>query len=41
MTLTFENILVSKATGAGQNIFQEFFVRKLTPKIPNYGPSKP
>jgi hypothetical protein len=24
-----------------QNIFQEFFVRKLTPKIPNYELSKP
>jgi hypothetical protein len=41
MTLTFENFLIDKATGAAQNIFQEFVVRKLTPKIPNYNSSKP
>jgi hypothetical protein len=41
ITLTFENVLVGKAVGAGQNIFQEFFLRKLTPRLPNYGTSKP
>lgn len=41
MTLTFENILIGKATGAAQNIFQEFFIRKLTPRIPDYGSQKP
>jgi hypothetical protein len=41
MSLTFENFLIDKATGAAQNIFQEFVVRKLTPKLPNYKPSKP
>ena len=41
MTLTFENFFIDKATGAAENIFQEFVVRKLTPKIPNYNSSKP
>jgi hypothetical protein len=41
MTLTFENILIGKATGAAQNIFQEFFIRKLTRRIPDYGGSNP
>jgi hypothetical protein len=39
--LTFENALIGVAGSAVQNIFQEFFVRKLTPKIPNYELSKP
>lgn len=41
MTLTFQNFLIDKATGAAQNIFQEFVVRKLTPKIPSYNSAKP
>ena len=41
VTLTFENTLIGTAGSAVQNIFQEFVVRKLTPRIPNYGPSKP
>ena len=36
-TLTFENALINTAGGAVQNIFQEFVVRKLTPRLPNYG----
>jgi hypothetical protein len=41
MSLTLENFFIDKATGSAQNIFQEFVVRKLTPKLPNYKPSKP
>ena len=41
MSLTLENFSIDKATGAAQNIFQEFVVRKLTPKLPNYNSSKP
>jgi hypothetical protein len=41
LTLTFENALIGTAGGAVQNLFQEFFVRKLTPKVPDYGLSKP
>jgi hypothetical protein len=41
LTLTFENALVGTAEGAAQNLFQEFIVRRLTPKVPNYGSSKP
>ena len=40
-TLTFENALIGIAGSAVQNIFQEFLVRRLTPKVPNYEPSKP
>jgi hypothetical protein len=39
--LTFQNTLIGIATGAAQNLFQEFVVRKLTPKLPDYGSSKP
>jgi hypothetical protein len=39
VTLTFENALLSIAGDAAQNFFQEFFSRKLTPKIPDYGSS--
>jgi len=41
LTLTFQNFFIDKGIGAAQNIFQEFVVRKLTPKIPNYNSSKP
>jgi hypothetical protein len=37
--LYFENVLLGTAGTAVQNLFQEFIVRKLTPKVPNYGPS--
>jgi hypothetical protein len=39
--LTFENAGLGIAEGAIQNLFQEFVIRKLTPKIPNYSPSGP
>jgi hypothetical protein len=34
--LTFENALIGAAEGAVQNLFQEFVVRRLTPKLPHY-----
>jgi hypothetical protein len=40
MTLTLENVLAGKASGAIQNLFQEFVVRRLTPKLPDYGSTK-
>lgn len=40
-TLTIEETLLGFASSAAQNLFQEFLVRKLTPKIPSYGSSKP
>jgi len=40
-TLTFQNLAIGTAISAVQNIFQEFVVRKLTPKVPNYTPAKP
>jgi hypothetical protein len=39
--LTFENTLIGTAAGAVQNLFQEFVVRKFTPKLSNYGTGKP
>jgi hypothetical protein len=41
VALTFENALLGIAGDAAQNIFQEFVIRKLTPKVPNYGPFSP
>jgi hypothetical protein len=41
VSLTFENAAVGIATGAAQNLFQEFVVKRLTPKVPNYGTAKP
>jgi hypothetical protein len=41
VALTFENAGLGFAGSAVQNLFQEFLLRKLTPKIPNYGSSKP
>jgi hypothetical protein len=41
VALTFENALLGIAGDVALNLFQEFLGRKLTPKIPNYGPSKP
>jgi hypothetical protein len=40
-TLTIEETLLGFASSAAQNLFQEFLVRKLTPKLPNYSSSKP
>ena len=39
--LTFENAALGLAAGAVQNLLQEFVVRRFTPRIPNYGQSKP
>jgi hypothetical protein len=39
VSLTFENALTGIAGGAVQNLLQEFVVRRLTPKVPDYGPS--
>lgn len=41
VTLSFENLGIGIAGSAAQNLFQEFLVRKLTPKVPNYSPSRP
>jgi hypothetical protein len=41
LTLTFENAAIGTAEGAVQNLIQEFVIRKLTPKLPNYGSGKP
>ena len=41
VTLTFENLGIGIAGTAAQNLFQEFLVRKLTPKLPDYSSSKP
>ena len=35
--LTFEETLLGTAGSAVQNLFQEFLVRRLTPRIPDYG----
>jgi len=37
----FENSLIGTAGAAAANLFQEFVVRRLTPKVPNYGTGKP
>ena len=39
--LTFENAGLGVVGGAVQNLLQEFVVKRLTPKIPNYGPAQP
>jgi len=39
--LTFENALIGTAEGAVQNLFQEFVVRRLTPRLPKYGAGAP
>ncbi|MGA2217234.1 MAG: carboxypeptidase regulatory-like domain-containing protein [Terracidiphilus sp.] len=41
VSLTLENALVSTGEGAVENLIQEFIIRKLTPKIPNYGTGNP
>ncbi|MGA2889326.1 MAG: carboxypeptidase-like regulatory domain-containing protein [Terracidiphilus sp.] len=41
LSLTFENFGIGIAESAAQNLFQEFLVLKLTPKIPSYNSSKP
>jgi hypothetical protein len=39
--LTFENTLIGIGATAAGNLFQEFLVRKLTPRLPNYSQPKP
>jgi hypothetical protein len=39
--LTFENGAIGIGVTAVDNLFQEFVVRKLTPKIPHHDPAKP
>ena len=39
--LTFETALIGTGESAAANLFQEFLVRKLTPKVPNNGPAGP
>jgi len=34
--VTFANALIGTAEGAVQNLFQEFIVRRLTPRLPRY-----
>jgi hypothetical protein len=41
VSLTFENFGIGIAEGAVENIFQEFVVRKLTPKLPQFASSQP
>jgi hypothetical protein len=41
LKLTFEDTAIGTAESAVQNLIQEFIVKKLTPKIPNYGSGKP
>jgi hypothetical protein len=38
---TFENALIGIGEGVGEHLFQEFLVRKLTPKLPKRNPTKP
>jgi hypothetical protein len=39
--LTFENAAIGIGATAVSNLFQEFVIRKLTPKVPNKAPAKP
>ena len=41
LSLTIDETLLGIAGGAAQNIIQEFFVRRFTPKLPNYTVIKP
>jgi Carboxypeptidase regulatory-like domain len=38
--LTFENAAIGIGASAVANLFQEFLIRKLTPKVPNNAPAK-
>ena len=40
-SLTLENSLIGTAGGAISSLIQEFFLRKITPHIPNYGAGNP
>jgi hypothetical protein len=39
--LTFENAAIGIGGTAVSNLFQEFVIRKLTPKVPNNNPPRP
>jgi hypothetical protein len=39
--LTFENTAIGIASGAVQNLLQEFLIRKLTPRLPKYPSATP
>ncbi|MGA2047891.1 MAG: carboxypeptidase-like regulatory domain-containing protein [Terracidiphilus sp.] len=39
--LTFLNVLIGTGESAVGNLFQEFVIRRLTPRVPNYGNGKP
>jgi hypothetical protein len=39
--VSFTNALIGTAEGAVQNLFQEFVVRRLTPRVPNYAADAP
>jgi anti-sigma factor RsiW len=41
VSLTFENFGIGTAESAFQNLFQEFILRKLTPKLPGFSAPKP
>ncbi len=41
LSLTFENAFIGIGVGTMEDFFQEFVVRKLTPRLPNYSNSKP
>jgi signal transduction histidine kinase len=41
VSLTFENFGIGIAESAVENIFQEFVVRKLTPKLPKFSSPQP
>lgn len=41
VSLTFENAGIGIAEGAVVNLFQEFVIRKFTPKLPDFSKSKP
>jgi hypothetical protein len=39
--LTFENAAIGVASTAIANLFEEFIIKKLTPKLPNHAPANP
>lgn len=41
VSVTFENLGVGTGEAAVENLFQEFFLRRLTPKLLNYNSSTP
>ena len=41
VSLTLTNTLIGTAGTAASNLVQEFLIKKLTPKLPNYAPQKP